>query len=430
MKVKFTQNIGLKIISVVAAFFLWLIVVNVDDPVITKTYTGIPVEILNADAITQEGKCFEVLGGTDSITVVLSAKRSVLDDMSRDYIKATADMKEYTFLDTVPIYVKATRYADKIESITTRTESMKVSMENLVNHTVPLSVRTEGSPLDGFILSSALPKVTTLNISGPESKVNNVFSAVADLSVEGLSADESFMVPITLLDADGGKINDTRLTPEITSVSVNVVIWGTKEIPITCTASGVPADGYSATGTIITDPASVVITGRSAYLDSMASINIPGDLISIAGASENVEKTVNLKTLLPSGISFAEDDFGDMVEVVVEIEPNDRKAITIPVSNITVENVPEGYTATIVDIGSLVTAEIQGKGDAFDRFDGSLAIGKIDASKLVARSAQGSESFPTGDCDGKVEFTFPMGVTEVSPVFMEVIIERLPGTTQ
>ena len=409
---------------------MWLIVVNVDDPVITKTYTGIPVEILNADAITQEGKCFEVLGGTDSITVVLSAKRSVLDDMSRDYIKATADMKEYTFLDTVPIYVKATRYADKIESITTRTESMKVSMENLVNHTVPLSVRTEGSPLDGFILSSALPKVTTLNISGPESKVNNVFSAVADLSVEGLSADESFMVPITLLDADGGKINDTRLTPEMTSVSVNVVIWGTKEIPITCTTSGVPADGYSATGTIITDPASVVITGRSAYLDSMASINIPGDLISIAGASENVEKTVNLKTLLPSGISFAEDDFGDMVEVVVEIEPNDRKAITIPVSNITVENVPEGYTATIVDIGSLVTAEIQGKGDAFDRFDGSLAIGKIDASKLVARSEQGSESFPTGDCDGKVEFTFPMGVTEVSPVFMEVIIERLPGTAQ
>ena len=94
MKKFLTNNIGLKILSVVAAFVLWMVVVNVDDPVISRTYTGIPVEVVNGDAITNEGKTFEIVDGSNSISVIVSAKRSVIEQMSRDFIKATADMKD------------------------------------------------------------------------------------------------------------------------------------------------------------------------------------------------------------------------------------------------------------------------------------------------------------------------------------------------
>ena len=102
MKNLFTKNPGLKIISVLAAFFLWLVVVNVDDPIISKTYTGVPVEILNEEVLTDQGKCYEVLNDSANINVVVTAHRSVLDGMSKDYIKATADLKMLTTLDTVP----------------------------------------------------------------------------------------------------------------------------------------------------------------------------------------------------------------------------------------------------------------------------------------------------------------------------------------
>lgn len=84
MKNLFTKNLGLKIISVLGAFFLWLVVVNVDDPIISKTYTGIPVEILNEEVLTDQGKCYEVLNDSANINVVVTAHRSVLDGMSRD----------------------------------------------------------------------------------------------------------------------------------------------------------------------------------------------------------------------------------------------------------------------------------------------------------------------------------------------------------
>ena len=49
MKNKLTLNLGLKLISVLFAFALWLIVVNVDDPMTTKQFKDITVNILNEE---------------------------------------------------------------------------------------------------------------------------------------------------------------------------------------------------------------------------------------------------------------------------------------------------------------------------------------------------------------------------------------------
>lgn len=427
MKNRLTENIGLKLISLVAAFFLWLVVVNVDDPVINKTYTNIPVEILNGDIISDEGKCYEVMGGSDQITVVVTAKRSVIDDMSRDYIKATADMRALTFLDTVPIEVKTTRFADKIESVSTRTESLKLHLENVVEHTVPLNVSIEGKPEEGHILESAIPKFDKITVLGPESSVLNVASASCVVDVTNLSADESLYVPVELLSADGTTVTDNRLAKDNANVSVNVVIWATKEIPLSAGISGSPAEGYSVVGTPYIEPETVVITGRSAYLDSMTAIQIPSDAVSVGSASGNVTTEVDITKLLPAGISFADEGYDGKAQVTVVVAANDKKTVTIPLQNITVGNVPEGYKANIVDVGESINVEIQGKGDAFDQYDGSTAVGLIDALMLIPRdTAESAAAFPTGDCDGRVTFNLPAGITETSPIFLEVIVEKNP----
>ena len=38
MKNKLTKNLGLKILSVVAAFLFWLVIINVTDPTTVKTF--------------------------------------------------------------------------------------------------------------------------------------------------------------------------------------------------------------------------------------------------------------------------------------------------------------------------------------------------------------------------------------------------------
>ncbi len=432
MKDLFTKNLGLKIVSILAAFILWLVVVNVDDPVISKTYTGIQVEVLNEDVLTQQGKCYEVIGDSGTINVVVTAHRSILDGMSRDYIKATADLKLLTSLDTVPIEVRSTRFSDRIDSVTTRDTNLKLAIENLVQKEVPISVGHEGEPAEGYILAGVENALSTVTVSGPESVVANVDRVMASADIKGINSDLTVTEPLYAYDEHLLQIEDPRLILSRTVTEIKFIIYATKTIPITSGFSGEPATGFGTTGSVITEPSGVLIAGRGENFEDMEVIYISPDKVSVDGASDTVEKTVDISDYLPTGVMFADPAFDPNVKVSVAIDRNQRKTIDVPLSNITVENVPEGYVVNVIDPGGAIPVQIQGIGDAFDRYSGDLAIGTIDATKLVPRNAtapgQEGSAVTVGENDGTVVFDFPSGVTLVDPVILLVVVDRAGDT--
>lgn len=426
MKDLFTKNLGLKILSVLAAFVLWLVVVNVDDPVISKTYTSVPVEILNEDVLLDQRKCYEVVGDSDSINVVVTAHRSVIDGLSRDYIKATADLKALTSMDTVPIEVRSVRYSDRIESVTTREANLKLKIENLVDREVAVSVGYEGEPAEGYILAGVENALSTITVSGPESVVALVEKVMAVADIKGINRDFTVTEPLLAYDAENSVIEDERISLSRTVTEIKYIIYATKEIPISSGFSGNPAPGYGATGSVITEPSSVLIAGRGENYDDMEVIYISPDMVSIEGASEDVSTTVNIADYLPTGIRFVDPEFDQNVRVTVGIAQNSRKVMDVPLSNITVENVPEGYIVNISGVGPTIPVEIQGIGDAFDRYSGDLAIGTIDAASLVPRGGLQPDGAGTpltvGENDATVSFDLPAGISLVNPVSVMVVV--------
>ncbi len=271
MKDLLTKNLGLKIISVLGAFVLWLVVVNVDDPVISKTYTGIPVEVLNEEVLAKQGRCYEILSDP-TINVVVTAHRSVIDGMSRDYIKATADMKSLTSLDTIPIEVRSTRYSDRIESVTTREASLKLGIENIAEVELPVSVGYEGEPEEGYILAGVENALSTVTVSGPESIIKQVNKIMAVADIKGINRDFTVTEPLAAFDENGDKIDDDRLILSRTVTEITYLIYATKTIPISSGYSGSPMAGYGTTGAVVTEPSSVVIAGRGENYDDMSVI--------------------------------------------------------------------------------------------------------------------------------------------------------------
>ena len=434
MKDLFTKNLGLKILSVLAAFILWLVVVNVDDPVISKTYASVPVEILNAEVLTEQGKCYEIIGDTGSVNVVVTAHRSVIDSMSRDYIKATADMKSLTALDTVPIEVKSMRYSDRIESVTTRDAQLKLNIENLIRKEVAVSIGYEGEPAEGYLLAGVENALSTIFVSGPESVVSRVDKVMASADISGISRDFTVTEPLYPYDSEGMLVEDERITLSRTVTEIKYIIYAIKTIPISSGFSGNPAAGFGTTGKVVTDPASVVVAGRGENYDDMEVIYISPEAVSVEGASGDAVATVNISDYLPTGVRFADPEFDQMVFVTVEIAPNSVKVIDVPLTNITVENIPDGYMASVVDIGSTIPVEIQGIGDAFDRYSGDLAIGTIDATALVPRGAplpEGSDApIALGENDGTVTFDLPSGISLTSPVSLMVVVNHISEIPQ
>ena len=69
MKIKITRNFGLKMAAFIFSIFLWLIVINISDPVDSVTYTNIPVSFINEEVVTNKGKTYDVVGDAQPVRV-------------------------------------------------------------------------------------------------------------------------------------------------------------------------------------------------------------------------------------------------------------------------------------------------------------------------------------------------------------------------
>ena len=103
MRKKLTHNLGLKLASLVLAFILWFLVVQINDPKDTERFTNVQVKLINTELLEKEGKVYEVLDNTDKVSVTVSAPRSIIDQMRASDIVAEADVSRLTDINTIAI---------------------------------------------------------------------------------------------------------------------------------------------------------------------------------------------------------------------------------------------------------------------------------------------------------------------------------------
>jgi len=312
------------------------------------------------------------------------AKRSVIEDMSRDYLRATADMKELTDLNSIPIEVRSTRFSDRIDTLTPVTRNVRVQIEELGVKRIRISAVTTGDPEEGYVAGSAVPSVNILSVSGPASTVERISYAAATVDVTGLRGDISTNVPVELFDENRNRITDSMIEASVTEVHVDVKILEVRTVPVTYGhITGVPADGYQITGNVILNPDTVDIAGSGKDFEAIESVEIPDDVISIAGASSNIETVIDLNRYLPSSASFADPSFDGMVTVTVIIGGVSERVLNIPAINVSIANVPEGYTAMFMDASGYKEVKVYGLSDTLKQIDANSITGVVNASSAI-----------------------------------------------
>ena len=246
-KYRLTRNMGLKIIAFVFAAFLWLIVMNVDDPVDRKTYSNIPVIFANDDIISQEGNVYQVLD-EQNVSVVVSAKASVLKDIHSDDIVATADIKEMdTDTGLVPIQVTINNLTagDDYLSAETVPRNIQIQVEKTGKKMLSLTVRKNGDPRDGYIVGEMTVNPEQITITGPESIIEQVETAVAWIDTEGISRDSDKTGELRLYDVYGNQVSSNQIYNNLgeDGITVHVEVLQGKTVPVTFDVSGTPAEG-------------------------------------------------------------------------------------------------------------------------------------------------------------------------------------------
>lgn len=409
-KNKLTDNLFLRILAVLVAVLVWIIVVNVSDPIIESTYSGVPVEILNADLISKQNETYEILNGSNTISVTITAKRSINDLLGKENIKATADMQDLDEENgTIRIRLETNKYNDKIESIKSKTDAVEVEIEALSKRQLSITPVINGEPVDGYITGDVTLDQNVVTVQGPESIVSEIAYATVEASVAGMSGSISTTAVIRYYDEANNQVDASRLTGNINTVSIKVELLATKSLPMKFATTGTPEDDYGLSGEITSDIEEVLVAGKLNTLVGLANISIPASAIDVTDKKESFTVVLDLNKYLPDNVRLADEDFDGKVTVTVGIAPMETKIAAIPRSRFMITGLSdENQRAGLTETGDTIEVAFKGMPSDLEKLEtegliGTVAIGDYMEKRNMTTIKEGVYDIP-------VSFELPEGV--------------------
>ena len=354
MKEKLTKNIGLKILSIILAAFLWLVITNVDDPITQASFDNVPVKILNEDAILSQGKVYEILEGA-TIDFTVAARRSIADNLAQSDFEVTANFAKLSDVNAVTIDIKCPRYGDEVTVTDGLYQVMKINLEQKVDKNFKVTVVTKGSPADGYCVGEKSAS-TIITVSGPKSKIERISEIVAEVNVADASENFRSAEKLKALDKNGEAIDASNLTFSENYATISISIYETKLIDLNVVTTGTPARGYVVSD-VDYEPKTIEVAGKYNALYGIKNLTIEED---VSGVSENIEKEINISEQLGDDLILVGED--QAVAVKITIKKTETKEIAIWPADIEIRGLNPTSSTTFLTTGP-ITLKLEGPAD-------------------------------------------------------------------
>jgi YbbR domain-containing protein len=360
MKEKLTKNIGLKILSVILAAIMWLVITNVDDPVVPVDFRNVPVTILNEEEIAYLDQVYEIVEG-ETIDFTVAARRTIADNLAVSDFKVTADFAKLSDVNAVTINISCPRYGDDVTVIDGLYQVMKINREELVEKHFKVNVVLKGEPAEGYFIGEKTAS-TILRVSGPKSKIERIKDIVVEVDVDQVSGSFRTIEEPKALDEEGNEIDASNLKFSQKAVTIYIGVYKTKTINLQITASGKPAEGYVMTN-IEYGPETIEVAGDDEALRSIQYLSITE---SISGATSSIIKEINLEEKLREGLVLVGEN--KTAAINITIEKKQTKEINIWPGDIEIRGKENDMTINFISTGP-ITIKLTGPAAELDKYD-------------------------------------------------------------
>lgn len=406
MKKWITNNLGLKILALLVSVGLWIIAININDPVSENTYT-VNVSLQNAGVLSSAGKYFEVKDNSDRIKVVVRGTRTALSQFNQADIVATADLSKITEDNLVPIDLSTTKQSDKIEGIRSDSQYVKLALEDVRRLQMPIEVKVLNDPQDGYILGSTQTSQNVVIISGPESIINQVESAAVEIDVSGATTDVKISLPIHLYSKEDDIIDTTKVNMSVQEISTTASILQKAVVPLIAIPQGTPTQGYVLNGIMEGLPTEITIAGKSNIVSKIPYIDI-SESLDVNDIYQNTSYEININDYLPDGVSMVGNVGNNgILDISVGVDKESERTIVLDPEAIQVIGVPEGYSATVSDLEDDVEVPVSGLKSLLDTVDESKLVPVINVDKYLSNNGLTIEK---GHIDIPLDITLPDNV--------------------
>lgn len=337
MKINLKNNTGLKIMSLGIALILWYVIGNINDPVKTVAFSGIPVQIINSDVLQSENKVYEITEG-ETVAVSVRGKTSIVDSLTADDFTATADFTKLSIVNAVPIDVTVAQYSGQLDISLGRINTLKVNIEDRVEAMLPVVVETEGTPAEGYAIGSKTSSPNMVEISGSKSMIKRLKEIRVRINVQGEKEDLDTRQSVKFYDQNGDHVESPTIACDTAAVDVTVELWKTKEIPVNIFTTGTPVEGYGISA-FDYEPKTVEIAADDDKIGTVTRLDL--DPLDVTGLRKNLEKTISMdSSSLPNGVVFKNGSVDFVAKAVIEKKVSGE--VELDTADITINGLSEG----------------------------------------------------------------------------------------
>ncbi len=415
-------NPGLRIASLIIAFAIWLVIMNVSDPVKTKTFSGISVNVTNASYLEGQGLSYKLGNGAQTVSITVNANRSMLERLTPSSITVNADLTQIIDFTTDPVMVPVTVQVPGVsqDSITTNPRNIEITLEDLISQEFVINTSSgDTTPARGYEIGTTSASPEKLTLRGPKSMIEKIDKVVASVDVSGLREDTVLGAAVRIYDKNGDILDDSQmkyLTPATAydDIQISVRLYRVlTDVPITAETYGSPGTGYTV-GEVSVTPSTISLVGDEDALAVFRSqggrilIDEASKAVDISGAVEDQDINVKITDYIPADMRLAAD-LNDKVVVSVKILEQNSESFNIETRDIRQDHLPDNMNAVFKES----TLDIRIK--ATDEMLDSLSISDIHASVDFTGVSAGDVTLP-------VTVELPDGYTLASDVLADITV--------
>ena len=407
------QKLLYMLFALLTAIVLWLYVSIADMPDITRTVSGIKVETIGAETLTERNLVATKLS-RETVSITFKGSREQIYELDNTNVKVVIDLSNITTsgqqgIRAYPEYDQKLK-TSSLSVVSISSDYIEVTVENVVPKNVVVRGVNEGSVADGYIANRMTVAPETIDIVGPESVIKQVAYAQAVFSETNLTGSTSVDTPVVLMDTNDEPVSMDNITLSSETVTLSMQVNMLKNIPLTVNfvyGAGTTADNNTVSYKI--EPASVELSGDTAVLQELESIvtttvdlnqfestteltvpiMIPTDCENLTGTAEatiTVEIS-NLETakLSVKNISITNDDTSLSTEVITQSLDVTLRGTAEDLAKVTADNVR--IVADLTDVKSTIgTHAVPAKINV----DGVSGVGAIGNNTVTVRIAEKS----------------------------------------
>lgn len=345
------------LLSVILSIALWFYVTDMDGNEETKTIQNIPITFTGQDIL--EERNLMITSSVPTASVRVKAKPSVLWKLTDSSIRLTVNVSqiteasEYTLAYTAVLPSGVSQ--NDVQFVSGQSGNVTFTVSRFVSREVEIRGKFTGTVAEGYLAGDEdefifAPK--KLTISGQSNLVNQVDHVLVSVGGENHDKDISGSYSYQLIGVSGEPLTDLDVQCSEETIYVTYPIYSTATIMLDVsfvTGGGISTEDIQYT--LSSDH--ITVAGTKEAVAAVAGQSITLATINLGDIKED--------TVLTYTIPLADEliNLSGVTDVTVTIDlPADLITRTIPVTEFSFLEVPEGWTAAAIT--QVLAVEVRG----------------------------------------------------------------------